>query len=287
MLTYWIFRAFVGLFRLIPFSILYRISDVVNFILMDLLAYRKKVVTSNMKRCFPNWSDTELKHHIKSSYKNLTDVLLEGVKGLSMNEDQVRQRYIPVNMDSFEKYLASGQSLMVAAAHITNWEWGAMASGYLYPGKVCGIYKEISNTRINDAVKEIRGACGIQLIGTKNTRFIREMMTENKFFLFASDQSPSNTKTAFWVNFFGQDTPCLNGLEKYSREFSTPVFYADVERISRGKYTFTFQLMCERPQELNPGELTQMYMSRLEAVIRRNPAWWLWTHKRWKHQRTA
>ncbi|MEO5107580.1 acetyltransferase, partial [Bacteroides ovatus] len=33
------------------------------------------------------------------------------------------------------------------------------------------------------------------------------------------------------------------------------------------------------------GEITEMFAHRLEQTIRREPAYWLWSHKRWKLNR--
>ena len=43
--------------------------------------------------------------------------------------------------------------------------------------------------------------------------------------------------------------------------------------------------MTETPKETKEGEITEMFARRLEQTIRREPAYWLWSHKRWKLNR--
>ena len=40
--------------------------------------------------------------------------------------------------------------------------------------------------------------------------------------------------------------------------------------------------MTEKPKETGEGEITEMFADYLEQTIRREPADWLWSHKRWK-----
>lgn len=43
--------------------------------------------------------------------------------------------------------------------------------------------------------------------------------------------------------------------------------------------------MTETPKETREGEITEMFAHRLEQTIRKEPAYWLWSHKRWKMTR--
>ena len=43
--------------------------------------------------------------------------------------------------------------------------------------------------------------------------------------------------------------------------------------------------MTETPKNTAEGEITEMFAHRLEQTIRREPAYWLWSHKRWKLNR--
>lgn len=44
--------------------------------------------------------------------------------------------------------------------------------------------------------------------------------------------------------------------------------------------------MTEKPKETGEGEITEMFADYLEQTIRREPAYWLWSHKRWKASKT-
>ena len=74
-------------------------------------------------------------------------------------------------------------------------------------------------------------------------------------------------------------------MEKYALNHQLPIVFVDIQRVKRGYYELTFSPLIEDPSQYKPGEITQLYMSRLETIIRTNPPNWLWTDKRWKHQK--
>ena len=123
------------------------------------------------------------------------------------------------------------------------------------------------------------------LIPTSETRLIKEEIPKGKLIIMMSDQNPSNIKDAIWVHFLNQDTACVHGMEKYALNHQLPIVFVDIQRVKRGYYELTFSPLIEDPSQHKPGEITQIYMSRLETIIGTNPPDWLWTHKRWKHQK--
>ena len=103
---------------------------------------------------------------------------------------------------------------------------------------------------------------------------------------FISDQSPKPVDIHEWVDFLHQDTPCFTGAERIGKKLNAAFVYLDVERKSRGHYEATFELMSNNSREIPDWQLTADFMQRLETTIRRQPEIWLWSHKRWKHQRS-
>ncbi len=285
--TYLLFVFLAALIGIIPFFLLYGFSNFICFILYRVVGYRKHVVWSNLNKTFPEKSRKELKQIEKASYKNLTDIFVEGVKGFTMSKKSIMKRHRFLNPEVFDKYYKQNRAVIVGAGHVGNWEWGAFSAAYFSKNIIVGLYKPLSNKYIDRFAIRSRSKAGIVLASILKTRFyFKEYAQKPAVFLMAADQSPSNPKKSIWVNFFGIETAFLHGPEQYAVKYNLPVFFLSMYRIKRGKYEYFLELIEENPAETAPGEITQKFASKLENLIREHPETWLWSHKRWKHSKS-
>ena len=100
-----------------------------------------------------------------------------------------------------------------------------------------------------------------------------------------TDQSPNRSEAHYWTTFLNQDTVFMDGAERIAKLMDFPVFYCELERTSRGYCKVLFDLVTETPKQTADGEITECFARRLEQTIRREPAYWFWSHKRWKKKR--
>ena len=66
------------------------------------------------------------------------------------------------------------------------------------------------------------------------------------------------------------------------RKMKNAVFYVEMARPRRGYYTATFRLITDNAANVAENELTTKFFQMLEQTIQREPAYYLWTHNRWK-----
>jgi len=278
-----VFLFFVFLIGLLPFPLLYLLSDFGQFFLHRIMGYRKKVILSNLKACFPGLEEHELDVIVGQVYKNLADVIAEGIKGFSMLKGTVKKRHFIINPEVIEPFLEQGKSVIALPAHFNNWEWGSMSPGLFTKHPIIAFYKPLSNTYINRFMKWSRAKFRTTLASIYETSLVFEHHANTpSVYIMASDQSPSNASKSYWIRFLGRETAFLHGPEKYARMYNYPVMYVDVQRVKRGYYTLEAVLLTDDPASLPEGELTLMYAEKLGESIRKNPGSWLWSHKRWK-----
>lgn len=65
------------------------------------------------------------------------------------------------------------------------------------------------------------------------------------------------------------------------------VVFFNVKKIRRGYYNYNPELLFEHTSGLPEYAITEGHVRRLEEVIRENPEFWIWSHRRWKHKRPA
>ena len=58
-----------------------------------------------------------------------------------------------------------------------------------------------------------------------------------------------------------------------------------IKKIRRGYYETEFNLISEEPTLEKDDFIMESYKDMLEAQIKEVPAYYLWSHKRWKHPR--
>jgi len=282
-LTYFIFRFSVFLFSLVPFALLYLISDALQFLFYRLVKYRYTVIKTNLENSFPEKSATEIQALIKGAYKNLCDILLEGVKGLSMTEAQCRKRYKFLNPEVADELFDQGKSIFIVATHYGNWEWGPQAISLQIKHHTLGIVAPIKNKRINNYIKNSRSFEKVSVVPMRETYEAFERFKDRlTAYVFIMDQSPSNAKKAHWLKFLNQDTAVLHGADNHARRTGYPVVFFEQHRVKRGHYEITLTKLFDDPTQWEVGEISAAYMQKLEEIILAKPEDWLWSHRRWK-----
>lgn len=282
-ISYIIFRLFQLIVSALPFRLLYVFSEVCYLFIYKTLKYRIKTVHKNLKNAFPYKSEKDLKTITSRYYKNLCDVFLESLKGYSSKPDTLHKRYKCSNPELLNMYLNNNQDVIIAMNHYANWEWGTQVAGSVFKHQVVSFYKPLSNKYINRFILQKRTKNKMEMASIYDSRSIFRLYQDKpKAYFMVGDQSPGRQKKAVWVKFLNQETACIRGIEGYSRLFGLPVFLANVQRIKRGFYTITLELLCESPGQTSEGEITSLYMHKLESIIQTKPEDWLWSHKRWK-----
>jgi Kdo2-lipid IVA lauroyltransferase/acyltransferase len=285
MIAYFFVKVFAFFLQFLPFKAIYWLSDAFTWLMYHLVRYRKAVIMQNLRNAFPDKTSLEIKHITKETYRNLCDIILESLKGMSLSESQFRAHYRFLNVDIFEEY--AQKEIIVLAGHLNNWEWGVISLPLaLHHHQAVGIYKPIKNIYIEKYISKKRERFGMELVAMKKTReALLAKRVKPAIFFFISDQTPSNLKNVVWLQFLNQDTACFLGADAIARAHGHPVFSITPHRIRRGYYEVTFSPVCIDTAQAKEGEIITTFLQKLEAHIVPQPQNWLWSHKRWKHQR--
>ncbi len=284
--SYLLYYLFIIPISLLPFPLLYLLSDFLFFIFYSLLGYRKKIVVSNITNSFPEKSKQEVNEITKLFYKHFCDVIVESLKSFTISDAQISKRMILKNPELLNSYYDKKQSVILAGGHYNNWEWIAVALDKQMKHQSIAIYKTLSNKFFDEKMRSTRGKFGLLMVSTKLVaETFSKFKNELTATIFAIDQSPSNPKKCYWMNFLNQDTPVLFGTEKFSKDYNQPVLFGTITKVKRGFYQIEFQTVTDNPTNTAHGYITETTTKLLEAEIIKAPQYWLWTHRRWKHKR--
>ena len=287
-LLYYLLYAFVYLLSLLPLRVLYVLSDGIYPILYYIIRYRRGVVRRNLTTSFPDMSEADIKSTERKFYHWLCDYGVETLKLLSINDKSLLKRVEYRNVDLVEKMFDEGRNCSAISGHYCNWEWftGLQLVMKRHPQAVIGlIYHPLYNDAFDRLFINLRSTHGGVCIPKKD--ILRRLLTykqegRRSLLGYVSDQAPRWHNIHLWLPFLNHDTPVFTGGERIMRKMNDAVFFVDIERPRRGYYSFTFRLISTEAAKEEEFTITRRFFEMLETNIRRQPAFYLWTHNRWK-----
>lgn len=279
---YYIIYPLLYLLSLLPWFVLYLISDGIYAIVFYVFGYRKGVVMKNLLIAFPEKTEQERLRIAKDFYHNLIDTFIETIKLLSVGNKAFNKRYTS-NIEVVNELYDSGVNVQLQAGHFFNWEY--INFGVARDSKIpfVAVYMPISNKTFDRIMYNLRSRYGTILITAVNFKTKFHEYVKGRYALgLAADQNPGSPLNAYWVSFFGRLTPFVTGPEKGAKLNNTPVFFGHFYKVKRGYYHIELELLTDKPRDFENGKLTQLFASRVEEAIRLKPANYLWSHRRWK-----
>ena len=289
--TYHLLYGTVYVLSLLPFRVLYMLSDGLFGLVYYIIRYRRDVVRRNLSTSFPDKSEAELRRIERRFYHWFCDYIFETFKLLSISDEALLRHIEFRGVEAMEQTFDEGRDCAAILGHYCNWEW-LSATGLAfqrYPQAVMGlIYHALRSDAADQLFIDIRSAHRGACINKRHVlRHLVEYKREGRHSLFGyiSDQTPKWENIHLWLPFLNHDTPVFTGGERIMRKMDDAVFYVDMARPSRGRYVCTFRLLSAHAAQEDENAITQRFFQMLEETIRREPAYYLWTHNRWKRTR--
>lgn len=288
LLVYIILYPLIWIISKSSFRLIYLFSDFLYLILYHVISYRKKLVRKNLALALPEKTFLERKIIEKKYYKHLSDLFLESFKSLNISEVEIKKRYSFKNFELLDELYKKKKNIILMGGHYASWEWFFIIDR-LTDYRINAIYKKLSNKYFDSLIKKIRSKYNGNLISTKNT--FKEILKNTKLkglniYGFASDQSPKKNKATYWNNFLNNFVPFHTGAEIIAKKYDMAVVYMNVEKVKRGYYLASFELITDKPTKYKDFKITEDFIKLLENQILKAPEYYTWTHNRFKHRKT-
>ena len=284
---YILFEIFSRSLALLPKQGIYIFADVLAFIAYYIIGYRKKVVFDNLTNSFPEKSQKEIKAIAKKFYKHLGDIIVENIVILNMSLNKV-QKFVHVkNIELINQMHEKNKNSIALTAHYGNWEFLPTLSPHT-KYTTLSVYKPLKNKFFDRKVYEMRkrfGGIPVPMKSVYKEIVLQQKKGNNYIMGLVSDQCPPKKYINYWTTFLNQETPFFTGAEKIAGKFDHAVMLAIVTKKKRGLYEIQFTPLVEKAADTSEFEITEKYARTLEKNIRENPAYWLWSHRRWKYKK--
>ncbi len=260
--------------------------------------YRRDVVTVNLSRSFPERKYKDIKKLTKAFYDHLGEVFAETVwlGGCRGDKDRFFRgiRIETEGVEGLTEDFLKG-SVMILNGHFGNWE---LIGGYMQA--ICDQSVVMTERDVAVVYRALHNAFSEEFFHRNRTavqqpdfegyvesrvamRYVLRHRDERKIYVFPTDQSPYGTAIArHTLEFLHQPTQVMLGGATLAEKFGMPVWYLGADRTGRGACRLTLRKICDPADGLTPQAVMERFYAFLEADICRNPANYLWSHKRWK-----
>ena len=286
-ISFYIIAPFLYLISILPFWILHGISNFLAWLLYRVLGYRKETIKTYLQRIFPEKTSKERARIIRDFYLNLSDVIVETLKSITLSPQAIQKRFKVVNVEALTQYEKQGRSVFIVCGHYSNWEWMASLGLQFQVAECFLIYSPLQNPFFNRFVQRIRKKYNVSLLPRQETIATlhrNEKQGKVGVYGFAMDQSPRLKPKTYWRSFLGIRVPVFTGAERLAKEYNIPLVYAAIKRIKRGYYEVAFHVLEDHPKECPENDVTDRFYETLEQQIKTDPHQYLWSHKRFKHE---
>lgn len=278
-----------SIINLLPFRIKYILSDILALLMNHVVGYRKKVITENLNKSFPEKNATQIKFIIMGFYRHLTDLIFEILKLASLTETELFRRVTVSGEEILTKLAVEKKGVVVVMSHSGNWEWTSQrvcfsGRSFEYVGVIA---KEVSDLYFDQYFTDIRmklqkGYSEI-IPFTQTARYLAAIRHKTSMLITIADQTPHKDQIQYRTDFMNQNTGVFLGPERIAKSLNYAVVFCHVSKTGRGFYHIDYELVTETPKEEKPYEITNRHVKMLEGDIRKQPEIWLWSHRRWKY----
>jgi KDO2-lipid IV(A) lauroyltransferase len=254
-------------------------------ILMYVLAVQqRRLVIRNLRFCYPEWHNGQIKRFAKRVFENFGITLIEVCQSAFMSWEKLSRRYRVNGEEILINALKANKGILIVTAHIGNWE---VAQHYMHnfekPFSV--VATRMKQAWANRLLDHLRSRFGNTVIDKKGgLSNIMQALRREEIVALLIDQS--RRKQGIEVTFFGHEataTPAAALLAMRCKSTVLPMFCV---RDPDGQLTVHVKPPLET---IRTGDLrrdlqtnTQVMMNAVEEMIREYPDQWFWTLKPWK-----
>lgn len=282
---------FLHLLALLPLGVLYIIADIIFFLAFYLLRYRRHVVLKQLADAYPDKTPRQVRAIAQRFYRNFADYIVETIKLLHISDNNMRRRFTFSNIEVINDLIERDIPVMVLFSHCFNWEWAPSVTLWFRKpeGKTLQfgqVYRPLKNKWMDSLMLKLRSRFDTHNYPMQGV--LRELLRAKHNHIgtctgFMSDQKPIWGDVRHVINFLNHPTPVLLGSGELATKLHMGVVYWDISKTSRGHYHIDVVHITDDAASIPVNDLADRYFNLLSSTINRDPAIWLWSHKRWKY----
>ena len=274
---YWGTWLLLGIMRLgicLPFSWQIAIGKQIGNIFAALLAERKRISRTNLKLCFPELSEQEIKQLTLQSFQNAGISIFEAGMAWWAGESRLQALFSVKGMENIEMALANKEPILFLSGHFSSTEIGGRLLSSLIGYQA--LYKPARNQLYDYFMFNGRQHC--RVISNNNTKTFIRNMKKGQHGWYAPDQNLRREEHVF-VDFFSVPTLTVTATSRIANiTGATVIPFYPIRRNNGYELIFNQAIKSFPSDDLEKD--TRKVNAALEAGIEFDRAQYLWAHKR-------
>ncbi len=279
-----LFTLFLTLLSLISLKNIHFLGEMMGFLLSILPNSARNNTKINLKLCFPNSSDQEIKVLMRKSLKETSRSLLESGKSwITFPKTGVANLIQVEGMKLVSESLIQEKGAILFTSHLGNIE---VLISFLAENFKCTIpYTPAKINAVDELMKQARLLMGAEMVKADSggVKSALKALNRGEVIIMASDQVPKK-KSGIISNFFGTPALSVSLVSSLATRTESPCHSVSCIRLKKGKgYKVIFSKRIEKLNTLGVPEGVNLMNTELEECIMKAPEQYAWEYKRFKH----
>ena len=279
-----LFTLFLTLLSLISLKNIHFLGEAMGFLLSILPNSARNNTKINLKLCFPNSSDQEIKVLTRKSLKETSRSLLESGKSwITFPKTGVANIIQIEGMKLVSESLSQEKGAILFTSHLGNIE---VLISFLSENFKCTIpYTPAKINAVDELMKQARLLMGAEMVKADSggVKSALKALNRGEVIIMASDQVPKK-KSGIISNFFGTPALSVSLVSSLATRTDSPCHSVSCIRLKKGKgYKVIFSERIEKLNTLGVPEGVNLMNTELEECIMKAPEQYAWEYKRFKH----
>ena len=277
-------RLVSGCVRLLPMTVVRACGGALGRAVYTVDGFHRRIALTNLAHAFPTRSASERRAVARGMFAHFGRLLLELIKFGALSDAQMLARIECDGEERVQQAYQQGRGVLFFTGHFGYWEMQAIAQP-LRVRPVSVLARPLDNPYLHELLERIRTRTGNSVIYRQGA--IRKVMRElaaNRGVALLIDQH-LHSADAVYVDFFDRPAATTSALAALALRTGAPVIPVFALPLPGGRYRFVYERPVPPPREDSPDairEFTQRCTDVLEMYVRRDPALWLWMHRRWR-----
>lgn len=271
-----------------PVSLTLGLARLIGRVFYVLVRRRRRIALDNIRQSGIATSEREVHRIARESFESFVLLIFESVilRRRLNAENWAEHVTLHISPDAEAVLKEPGRGLIVASAHLGNWEVAARAVSQIKP--VCVVYRPVNNPHLNAQLHAGRSGERLRLLSRLEPDPMRFLQALNQGEVLALMIDQHVSEGRIQVNFFGR--PAWTSRSVAMLQFTTRAPLVVAVAVRTG--TLKFEVHAVGPlrvprtgdRERDVHDFLQSLTTEVENLARRFPGQYMWGHRRWKPQ---